>query len=111
MNIQYQLYSYLIIQSTSILYIRGKKFSKKFAKDKNYRNVRVHCHFTGKYTDATHITYNLRFNVPNEIPVVFHNGSNYDYYSIIKELANYLEEQFECLGENTKKHNIIFVSR
>ena len=49
--------------------------------------------------------------MPNEIPVVFHNGSNYDYYSIIKKLANYLEEQFECLGENTKKHNIIFVSR
>ena len=31
---------------------------------------------------------NLKFNVPNEILVVFHNGSNYDYYFIIKELAN-----------------------
>ena len=31
---------------------------------------------------------NLKFNVPNEIPVVFHNGSNYDYHFIVKELAN-----------------------
>ena len=57
------------------------------------------------------MTYNLRFNVPHEIPVVFDNGSNYDYCSIIKELANYLEEQSECLGKNTEKHKTFFVSR
>ena len=43
-------------------------------------------------------------NVPNEIPVVFHNGSNYDYHFIIKELANESEGQFECFGENTEKY-------
>ena len=42
--------------------------------------------------------------MPNEIPVVFHNGSNYDYHFIIKELANEFEGQFECLGENTEKY-------
>ena len=42
--------------------------------------------------------------MPNGIPVVFHNGSNYDYHFIIKELAN--EEKFECLGENTEKYKI-----
>ena len=47
---------------------------------------------------------NLRFNVPNEIPDAFHNGSNYDYHLIIKELANEFERQFECLGENTEKY-------
>ena len=41
--------------------------------------------------------------MPNEIPVVFHNGSNYDYHFIIKELLNKFEEQFECLGENAEK--------
>ena len=34
---------------------------------------------------------------------VFHNGSNYDYHFIIKELTNEFEEIFECLGENTEK--------
>ena len=42
--------------------------------------------------------------MPNETPVVFHNGSSYDYHFIIKELANEFEGQFECLGENTEKY-------
>ena len=40
----------------------------------------------------------------NEILLVFHNGSNYDYHFIIKELANEFEGRFECLGENTEKY-------
>ena len=60
--------------------------------------------FTGKYRSATHSICNLKFNVPNEISVVFHNGSNYDYHFIIKELANEFEGQFECLGENTEEY-------
>ena len=40
----------------------------------------------------------------NGIPVVFHNGSNYDDYFIIKELANAFEGTFECLGENAEKY-------
>ena len=42
--------------------------------------------------------------MPNEIPVVFYNSSNYDYHFIIKELGNKFEGQFECLVENTKKY-------
>ena len=57
-----------------------------------------------KYKGAVHSICNLKFNLPNEIPVVFHNGSNYDYHFIIKELANEFEGQFECLGENTEKY-------
>ena len=52
---------------------------------------------------------NLRFNVPNEIPVVFQNGSNYNYYFIIKELAKEVEGQFECLGENAEKYKTFSV--
>ena len=47
--------------------------------------------------------------MPNEIPVVFHNGSNYDYHFMIKELAKELEEQFECVGENTEKNKTFSV--
>ena len=85
-------------------YICGKRFLKKFANDKNYLKVRDHCHYTGKYRGAVHSICSLKFNVPNEIPVVFHNGSNYDYNFIIKESANEFECQFECLGENTEKY-------
>ena len=40
----------------------------------------------------------------DEIPIVFHRGSNYDYHFIIKELANEFEGQFECIRENKEKH-------
>ena len=42
--------------------------------------------------------------MPNEIPVIFDNGSNYDYHLMIKELANEFDGKFECLGENTEKY-------
>ena len=48
-----------------------KKNLKKFANDKNYRRVGDHCHFTGKCRSAAHSICNLRFNVTNEISVVF----------------------------------------
>ena len=91
-------------QNLTECYICGKRFLKMFANDKNYRKVTEHCHLTGKYTGAAHSICNLVFNVPNEIPVVFHNGSNYDYHFIIKELANEFKGQFECLGGNTDKY-------
>ena len=45
----------------------------------------------------------------NEISVVFHNGSNYDYHFIIKEFANEFEGQFESIGKNTEKNKTFSV--
>ena len=56
-------------------------------KDKKYRKVKDHCHYTGKYRGAAHSLCNLKYSVPKNISIVFHNGSNYDYHFIIKELA------------------------
>ena len=80
----------------NICYICKKEF--------NNDKVRDHCHFTGKYRGAAQNSCNLRYKVPKNIPVIFHNGSTYDYDFIIKELANEFEGNFECLGENTEKY-------
>ena len=48
--------------------------------------------------------------MPKEIPVVFPNGSNYDYHFIIKELAEEFKVHFKCLGENTVKYIIFSVT-
>ena len=80
---------------------------KRFSTDDNnkkYHKVRGHCHYTGKYRSAAHNICNLRYKIPKEIPVAFHNGSTYDYHFIIKELAEEFEGEFECLGENTEKY-------
>ena len=71
---------------------------------KLYHKVRDHCHYTGKFRGAAHSICNLTYKVPEEIPIVFHNGSTYDYHFIIKQLAEDFKGQFECLGENTEKY-------
>ena len=52
----------------------------------------------------THSICNLRYETQREIPVVLHNGSNYDFHIIIKELAKTLRKNMKCLGENTEKY-------
>ena len=47
---------------------------------------------------------NLRYNTPKKIPIVFHNGSTYDYHFVTKKLAEEFKSNFECLGENTEKY-------
>ena len=68
------------------------------------QKVRDHCHYTGKYRGAAHSICNLNYKIPKEIPVVFHNGSTYDYHFIIKQLAREFKGYFHCLGENTEKY-------
>ena len=63
-----------------------------------------------QYRGASRSTWNLKFNVPNEIPVVFHNSSNYDYHFTIKELSNEFERQFECPGKTKYKKSTRFFS-
>ena len=84
-----------------ICYVCKKEFNNN---DKKNYKVRDHCHYTGKYRGAAHNICNLRYKVPKEIPIVFHNGSTYDYHFIIKELVKEFEGNFECLGENTEKY-------
>ena len=89
------------IMSKIICYICKKQFDTS---DKKHYKVRDHCHYTGKYRGAAHNICNLRYKIPKEIPVVFHNGSTYDYHFIIKELIKEFDGNFECLGENTEKY-------
>ena len=88
----------------------AKKIHKKFVRNQNNRKLRDHCCYSKISRSASHGTCNLRFNVANETLVVFRNGSNYDYYFIIKELTNAFEGKFECLGENTVKYNFFSFS-
>ena len=97
-------------QEANVYDIYRRGILDKFDKNKHYQKVRDHCHYTGKYRGAAYSICNLKFNVPNETPVVFQRGSNYDYHFIIKELANDFEGGFECFGENKEKYKTFSVS-
>ena len=77
-------------EKQKVFYICKKEFSTD-ENDKNafklYHKVRDHCHYTRKFRGAAHNICNLRYKIPKEIPVVFHNGSTYDYHFIINKLA------------------------
>ena len=75
-----------------------KIFKNKYTKDKIYRNVKDHCHYTGKYRSAAHSICNLKFSIPKEIHVLFHNGSNYDNLFTMKKLAKEFERESNFLG-------------
>ena len=84
-----------------ICYICKKEFDTS---DKKHYKVKDRYHYTGKYRAAAHNICNLRYKIPKEIPIVFHNDSTYDYHFIMKELVKEFEGNFECLGENTEKY-------
>ena len=86
-----------------VCYICKKKFNTVNI-DKKHHKIKDHCHDTGKYRGAAHNICNLRYRIPKEIPIVFHNGATYDYHFIIKELVKEFDGNFECLGENTEKY-------
>ena len=94
-------------ENQKICYICEKEFCTD-ENDKNtfklYCKVRDHCHYTGKFRGLAHSICNLRFKIPKEIPIVFHNGSTYDYHFIIRQLAKEFEGKSGCLGENTEKY-------
>ena len=84
-----------------VCYIYKKEFNTD---DKKRYKLKDHCHYTGKYRGAAHNICNLRYRIPKEIPIVFHNGSTCDYHFIIKELVKEFDGNFKCLGENTEKY-------
>ena len=43
---------------------------QKCTKDRNYRKVRDHCHYTCKYKGAAHSICNLKLTVPNDIYIL-----------------------------------------
>ena len=87
-----------------MLYLSKKKKNEiKYFKDKEYRKVRDDFNYTREYRGAAHSMCNLKYSATKKIPIVFHNGSNYDYHFIIKVLAEQFKKQFICLEENTEK--------
>ena len=65
-------------------------------KQKRYMKIRIFAIYVNNS--------NLNYKIPKEIPVVFHNGSTYDYHFTIKQLAREFKYYLECLGENTEKY-------
>ena len=91
-------------ESAKICYICKENFENKYLKDKKYRKVYDHCHYTREQRDAAHSICNSKYSVPKRIPIAFRNAYNYDDYFIIKGLTEEFKKQLTCLGKNTEKY-------
>ena len=73
-------------------------------KSTNYRKVKDHDHYTGIYRGAAHSICNLRYSTQRDIFVVIHNGTNYDFHLIIKELNEEFRTEIQCIPEDKEKY-------
>ena len=79
-----------------------KKFEGNYAEDRKYRKVRDHCHYTGEYRGTAQRICNLKYITLKENTITFHNGLNYNYHFIKKELAEEFKGKFRFLGKILK---------
>ena len=66
-----------MIMLNIVIYVKKKK--KKINNHKNVIKVRDHDHYKGNCRSAAHSICNLRYSKQVDIPVIFYNGSNYDF--------------------------------
>ena len=77
---------------------------KEFNDTRN-RKVRGHCHYTGLYQGVAHSNCNLKYLMPDYIPIVFHNLIGYDDHLFIKELGRrFNKNEIGVIAENKEKY-------
>ena len=79
-------------------------------KIKNYYKVKIYCKYTGKYQGTCYKICRFKDKILKDIPIIFHNGSNYDYHLIIYKLAISFKMygSFHCLGQTDQLYNSCF---
>ena len=92
----------LMKMQKSVTFIKTVEY--KNVKDKWYSKVREYCHYAREYGSTADTICNLKYSVSKKSYIGFHNGSNYDYHFIIKELAEEFEKENTYLGENKEKY-------
>ena len=94
----------------SVIFVK-KKLKINIWKITKYRKVRDHCHFTGNYGGTAHSRCNLEYTVPKKLPIALHNGTNYDYHFIIKELSEEFKKIYLFRIKHRKIHNLYSSNR
>ena len=96
------------LHDKNLLYLGGKSLNvnapliKNIVKLKNIAIILV-------ITNAAHSISNLKYNIPKNIHVVFHNELSYNYDFMIKEPAKDFKEESSGLGEYNEKYKAFSV--
>ena len=64
-----------------------------------------HCYYTGFFRWAAHNNCNLKYRIPDHIPIVFHTLNGYDAHLFIKELGKrFNKNDIGVIAENEEKY-------
>ena len=85
-------------------YIRLKEFN-----DPHIKKVRGHCYYTGFSRGAAHNNCNLKYRIPDHIPILFHNLSGYDAYLFIKELGKRFNKHYIGALQKTRRSTSVLM--
>ena len=81
---------------------------KGFNDPKN-KKLRDHCHYTVDYRGAAHNNCNLKYKIPDHIPIVFHNLNGYDAHLFIKELGRKLTKTVLELLQKARRNTLVLM--
>ena len=73
----------------------------------NWKKVRDHCHFTGKFRGAAHSWCNLQTKSKFKIPVILHNFRGYDSHLIMRSGNFESYKRISCIANNLEKYMCI----
>ena len=68
-----------------------------------------HDHLTGEFRSVLHNECNLKFRVPNKIPIIFHNLTGYDEHFIIKGLKDNVMKNISIIPQSSEKYKAFLI--
>ena len=75
--------------------------------DNDEKNVRDHCHVTGKFRGTAHENCNIKFQLTKKVPVIFHNLRRYDSNLIFNELDKF-DVKINVIPKGLEKYMVFF---
>jgi hypothetical protein len=81
---------------------KNENYNEEEVSEDHIRKVRDHDHLTGNYRGVAHAFYNLNYQIPRFIPVLFHNLAGYDTHLFIKEFGD--NQRINLIPINEKKY-------
>ena len=73
--------------------------------DPRKRKVRDHCHYNGLYRGAAYSNCNMKYLIPDYIPIAFYNLSGYNAHLFIKELRKrFNKNDINVIAENKENY-------
>ena len=80
---------------------------KSFEKESDKRID--HDHLTGEFRSVLHNECNLKFRVPNKIPIIFHNLTGYDEHFIIRGLKDNVMKNVSIIPQSFEKYKAFLI--